>query len=33
MKGRRYTMEDKILILREADSGERSAAILHRLHR
>lgn len=30
MKGKRYTTEDKIRILREADGGERSAAELCR---
>ena len=30
MKGKRYTTEDKIRILREADGGERSAADLCR---
>ena len=30
MKGKRYTTEDKIRILREADQGERSAADLCR---
>jgi putative transposase len=30
MKGKRYTTEDKIRLLREADGGERSAADLCR---
>ena len=29
MKGKRYTTEDKIRILREADRGDKSLSLIH----